>query len=286
MSMEIQPLELIGEFCHLSKVSKSLLSGDTEGVRGEIDRTMRAFLKEEPDTDAAALFVNCLFVVLQYHVFYEFLDQAGIELNDSYEDRAALRADWDAWKQGNALSDAAWLADADASAKKRVLEAIDALHLTADDFDEFPAPDVREPKWQKKTYGDFEIVTIADAEITDDGGLFSADDPTGRNFVLHDADGVAYHLNNVRSSALPENMVMENGRLYSADGWIDGYTSRQKREIEFEVYDGGVIFTYSTNGVNDAAGNNNPRWMPYTRWMQARMDKRTAQQTAFLAKYL
>lgn len=286
MSAGIQPVELIGSYCDLEKITNALLGGDAAAVRKEIDKAMRAFLKEEPDEDTLALFVNCLFVVLQYHVFYEFLDQAALVLNDTYADRAALRADWEAWQQGNALSDAEWMENADDAAKKRVLEAIGALYLTADDFDEFPVPEMKEPKWQKKTYGDFELVTIADAEITDDGGLFSAKDPTGKNYVLHDADGVTYHLSNVRRSELPENMTADGCGLFCADGWIDGYTSRQKREIEFEIYDGGVIFTYTTNGVNDAAGVNHPLWQPYTLWMQDRMNKRTAQQTAFLKKYL
>ena len=79
---------------------------------------------------------------------------------------------------------------------------------------------------------------------------------------------------------------MEDGRLYTADGRIDGYTGEQLREIEFEVYDGGVIFTYTTDGVDDSAAERDPRWMPYEIWVQGRIAKRRAQQAAFLAQYL
>ncbi len=285
MAMGIQPEELIAEYCDLKALSAALRRSDSAGVHAEIDKAMRGFLAEEPDDETLSLLVNCLFVVLQYHVFYDYLDRAGLTLGDTHADRTAMRKDWSAWKQGDALSDAEWLGEADSAAKIHLFEAIEALHLTANDFDEIPAPEMKEPKWQKKTYGDFELVTIADAQITDDGGLFADSDPAGKSYVLHDADGVTYYLNNIRKSEMPAGIAPDAGRLYTADGWIDGYTGKQLREIEFEIYDGGIIFTYSTDGTDDASVNN-PRWMPYEIWVQNRISKRRAQQAAFLKAYL
>ncbi len=284
MAMGIQPEELIGEYCDLDAIAKALHSGDDAAARKQIDKAMRGFLAEEPDDETLSLLVNCLFVVLQYHVFYDYLDRAKLMLSDTHADRAAMRRDWAAWKQGTPLSDAAWISEQ--AAKTRVFEAIETLHLNADDFDEYPAPEMKEPKWQKKTYGSFELVTIADAEITDDGGLFADAAPLGKNFVLHDADGVTYYLNNVRSSDVPNGLDSETGRLYTADGWIDGYTGKELREIEFEIYDGGIIFTYTTDGVDDSAADKDPRWMPYEIWVQGRIAKRRARQAEFLAAYL
>lgn len=284
MAMGIQPEELIGEYCDLDAIAKALHSGDDAAARKEIDKAMRGFLAEEPDDETLSLLVNCLFVVLQYHVFYDYLDRVKLMLSDTHADRAAMRRDWAAWKQGAPLSDAAWISEQ--AAKTRVFEAIETLHLNADDFDEYPAPEMKEPKWQKKTYGSFELVTIADAEITDDGGLFADAAPLGKNFVLHDADGVTYYLNNVRSSDVPNGLDSETGRLYTADGWIDGYTGKELREIEFEIYDGGIIFTYTTDGVDDSAADKDPRWMPYEIWVQGRIAKRRARQAEFLAAYL
>lgn len=284
MAMGIQPQELIAEYCNLEAVSGALLRGDSTAVQTEIDRAMRAFLAEDPDDETLSLLVNCLFVVLQYDVFYNFLEQTKLSLGDTHADRAAMRKDWAAWKQNEALGDVQWVSDP--AAKVRIFEAVEALHLTAEDFDEIPAPEMKEPKWQKKTYGSFELVTIADAVITDDGGLYASADPVGRSFVLRDADGVTYYLNNIRKSELPDNMEPASGGLYTADGWIDGYTGKQLREIEFEVYDGGVIFTYTTDGVDDSAAARDPRWMPYEIWVQNRIAKRRAQQAAFLAQYL
>lgn len=284
MAMGIQPQELIAEYCNLKAVSGALRRGDSAAVQRELDKAMRAFLAEEPDDETLSLLVNCLFVVLQYDVFYRFLEQMKLELGDTHADRTAMCRDWDAWKQNQAFSDAQWLSKP--NEKARVFEAIEALHLTAEDFDEIPAPEMKEPKWQKKTYGSFELVTIADAEITDDGGLFQDTDPVGKNYVLHDADGVTYYLNNVRKSEIAGSVDMDDGNLYTADGWIDGYTGKQQREIEFEVYDGGVIFTYTTDGVDDSAAAADPRWMPYEIWVQSRIAKRRARQTAFLANYL
>ena len=132
--------------------------------------------------------------------------------------------------------------------------------------------------------GDFELVTIADAEITDDGGLAADPDPAGKSYVLRDADGAVYYLNNIRKSAVPGGLDPEEEHLYTADGRIEGYTGTQLREIEFEIYDGGFIFTYSTDGTDDAAAVN-PRWQPYEDWVQQRIAGRRSRQAAFLAKY-
>lgn len=284
MAMGIQPEELIAEYCDPDAAAAALHRGDDAAVRAEIDRAMRGFLAEKPDDETLSLLVNCLFVVLQYHVFYDYLDRAKLMLCDTYADRAAMRADWAAWKQGRPFGDTAWISEV--SAKQRIFEALEALHLNADDFDEYPAPEMKEPKWQKKTYGDFELVTIADAEITDDGGLFSDADPAGKSYVLHDADGVTYYLNNIRKSDVPGGLDPQEEHLYTADGWIDGYTGKEPREIEFEIYDGGIIFTYTTDGVDDSAAERDPRWMPYEIWVQGRIAKRRARQAEFLAEYL
>ena len=284
MAMGIQPEELIAEYCDLEKIAKALHRGSHADASAEIDSAVRAMMQEEPDNETLSLLVNCLFVVLQYHVFYDYLDRAKLTLGDTYADRAAMRADWAAWKQGAAFGDAAWLSEPDA--KQHVFAAMEALHLNADDFDEYPAPEMKEPKWQKKTYGDFELVTIADAKITDDGGLFSDPDPSCKSYVLHDADGVTYYLNNIRKSEVPGGLDPEEEHLYTADGWIDGYTGKQPREIEFETYDGGIIFTYTTDGVDDSAAEKDPRWMPYEIWVQNRIAKRRARQAAFLSAYL
>ena len=284
MAMEIQPEELIAEYCDLEAMSRALVSGDTAAVRAEIDAAMHGFLAEEPDDETLSLLVNCLFVVLQYHVFYDFLDRASLKLGDTYAARLAMRQDWAAREMGKPSGDAEWLSDA--AEKARVFAALDALYLNADDFDEYPAPEMKEPKWQKKTYGDFELVTIADAEITDDGGLFADPEPSGKSYVLRDADGAVYYLNNIRKSAVPGGLDPGEAHLYTADGRIDGYTGRDLREIEFEIYDGGIIFTYTTDGVDDSEAARDPRWMPYEIWVQGRIAKRRARQAKFLAAYL
>ena len=285
MAMGIQPEELIAEYCNLDAVSGALHRGDYAAAETEIDKAMQAFLAEDPDAETLALLVNCLFVVLQFHVFYRYLDEKSLALGEQYADRLAMRKDWEAWNAGAPLSDAAWITPAAEQTKTAVFEAIRALHLTADDFDEVPAPEMKEPKRQKKTYGDFELVTIADAVIIDDGGLAKDSSPVGKSYILKDADGVTYYLNNIRKSAVPGGLDAEEEHLYTADGWIDGYTGKQPREIEFEIYDGGFIFTYSTDGVDDSCADQDPRWMPYEIWVQSRIARRRAQQKAFLAKY-
>ena len=285
MAMGIQPEELIAEYCDLEAVSGALHRGDYAKAEAEIDKAMKAFLAEEPDPETLSLLVNCLFVVLQYHVFYTYLDEKSLSLGETYADRLAMRKDWDAWKNGEALSGEAWITPAAEQTKAGIFAAIQALHLTADDFDEIPAPEMKQPKTQKKTYGDFELVTIADAEIIDDGGLSADPSPEGKSYILKDTDGVTYYLNNIRKSSVPGGLDAEEEHLYTADGRIDGYTGNELREIEFEIYDGGFIFTYSTDGVDDSCAARDPRWMPYEIWVNNRIAKRRAQQKAFLALY-
>lgn len=285
MANGIQPEELIAEYCDLDAVLAALLRDDAAAVQTEIDKTMQNFLAEDADDETISLLVNCLFVVLQYHIFYRFLDEKKLSLGDTYAARAAMRKDWDAWKCNAPLGTAAWLKPDDESAKCCVLQAIEMLHLTADDFDEIPAPEMKEPKLLKKSYGMFDLATIADAVITDDGGLAAQDDPAGKCFVLKDADGVTYYLNNLRKSEVPGGLHPDEERLYTADGWIDGYTSKESREIELEIYDGGFIFTYESSSADDAAYAQNPRWMGYEIWVNNRIAKRRAAQAAFLAKY-
>ena len=104
MAMGIQPEELIAEYCDLKALSDALYRGKKAAAENLIDKAMRKILAENPDAETLSLLVNCLFVVLQYHVFYDFLDRAKLTLRDTHEDRAAMRADWDAWQNGAAFS--------------------------------------------------------------------------------------------------------------------------------------------------------------------------------------
>lgn len=285
MANGIQPEELIAEYCNLDAVLAALLRADAAAIQTELGKTMQNFLEEDADDETLSLLVNCLFVVLQYHVFYRFLDEIKLTLGDTYAARAAMRRDWENWKNNAPMDTDSWLDTDDETAKIRVLQAIDLLGLTADDFDEILAPEMKEPKRLKKSFGMFDLVTIADAVITDDGGLAAQDDPAGKSYVLKDADGVTYYLNGLRKSDVPGGLHPDEERLYTADGWIDGYTSKELREIELEIYDGGFIFTYANTDTDDAAFEQNPRWMAYEIWVNNRIAKRRATQAAFLAKY-
>ncbi|MCQ2416217.1 MAG: hypothetical protein MJ071_00190 [Oscillospiraceae bacterium] len=281
--MEIQPEELIANYCNLKNITNALYKENYPVVQKELDSAMKRIMAEQPDEETLSLLVNCLFVVLQYDVFYAFMERAKLTLIDTYESRQSMREDWNRWLEGKQISDARWLNQG--KKKAYVYAALQALHLSADDFDEFPSPELKEPKWQKKSYGDFELVTIADAEIVDDGGLSADTDPTGKNYVLKDADGAVYHLNAIRKSSVPGGLHANEEHLYTADGYIEGYTGKTLREIEFEMYDEGYIFTYSTTGVDDEDAESSI-WQPYEQWIQERIAKRRAQQAEFLAKYL
>ena len=150
--MEIQPEELIANYCNLKSITNALYKENYPVVQKELDSAMKRILAEQPDDETLSLLVNCLFVVLQYDVFYDFMNRAKLTLADSYESRQAMGQDWNSWLEGKTVSDSRWLNQG--KKKAYVFAAMQALHLSADDFDEFPAPDLKEPKWQKKSYGD------------------------------------------------------------------------------------------------------------------------------------
>lgn len=289
MTNGIQPDALIAQYCDLNAVFQAVSHKKYSIAAAEIDKAMRQIAAEQTDPEALEIFANCLQIVMQYDIFYRLLDAIGCELTETYEARAAMRADYEAWKSGSELSDAAWLSQPHSAVKIRLFKAIDALSLTVADFDEVPKDGIQIPKLQKKTYGEFEMVTIADAVITDDGGLSADADPTGKNYTLTDADGVRYYLNDIHRSRVPGGLNLEGGKHYAATGWIEGYTGSQPRGIEFELYRDGssvsYIFSYSTEGTDDAAAPPDPRWAEYEAWVAQRIAQRHAHQEAFLAKY-
>ena len=286
MSNGIQPQELIGQYCDLNAVYHKKYSA----AAAEIDKAMRQIAAEQTEPDDLELFANCFQIVMQYDIFYRLLEEIGCELTDSYEARAAMRQDYEAWKSGGRPGDSAWLTQAHPAVKIRLFRAMDALSLAVTDFDEIPKEGILIPKQQKKTYGEFEMVTIADAEITDDGGLAEAGDPAGRNFTMRDADGAVYHLSDVHRSRVPGGLKLEGGRHYTAAGTIEGYTGSVPRQIELELLResgrNSYIFSYSTEGTDDAEAPADPRWAEYDAWVAQRIENRRRHRAAFLAKYV
>ncbi len=289
MSNGLQPEELIARYCDLNAVFQAVYHKKYAAASAEIDRAMKQIAAEQTEQEDLDILANCFQLVLQYDIFCRLLDAIGCELTDSYEGRAAMREDYARWKAGEALSDTAWLSQPHSAVKLRLFRTIDALSLSVQDFDEIPQKGIAIPKLQRKTYGDFEMVTVADAEITDDGGLSAEKDPAGKDYILTDSDGVRYHLQGVRRSRVPGGLRLEGGTHYTATGWIEGYTGKMPREIEFDLLrEGGetsYVFSYSTDGTDDAEAAPDPRWAEYEAWVAERIANRRRHRAEFLAKY-
>lgn len=289
MANGIQPQELIAQYCDLNAVFQAVYHKKYSAASAEIDKAMRQITAEQTEPEDLELLANCFQIVMQYDIFYRLLEEIGCELADSFDARAAMRADYEAWKSGGQPGDFPWLTQPHPAVKIRLFKAIDALSLAVTDFDEIPREGILIPKWQKKTYGEFEMVTIADAEITDDGGLSAAGDPAGRSFTLRDADGAVYHLHDLHRSRVPGGLKLEGGRHFTAEGTIEGYTGSTPRQIELELVhaDGkdSYIFSYSTDGTDDAEAPADPRWADYEAWVAQRIENRRRHREAFLARY-
>ncbi|MBR3267618.1 MAG: hypothetical protein IKI58_02665 [Oscillospiraceae bacterium] len=282
----MNPEELIARYCDLNAVFQAVYHKKYAAASAEIKRAMQQITAEQTEQEDRELLANCFLVVLQYDVFYRLLDAIGCELTESYDDRAAMRADYECWKRGDTPGDTAWLTKPHSAVKIRLFKAIDALSLSVSDFDEIPQEDILIPKLQKKTYGNFEMVTIADAIITDDGGLAADPDPSGKDYTLTDADGVRYHLHNVRKTRVPGGLRLAGGTHFTADGWIEGYTGRQTREIEFDLLrENGTVSYVFSYGTDDAEAEPDPRFAAYEAWVAQRIENRRRHRDAFLAEF-
>jgi len=294
MSQGIQPQDVVADYCDLNGVFQAVCHKKFSAASSLIDQAMKKVLEDGYEPEELDLIVNCFLLVLQYDIFYQLLDELGCELGETFESRAAMCAEYENWKKSGEAGGAAWLIDENGAAahpavKIRVFRSLDALYLSASAFDEVPRADVMKPKCQKKTYGEFEMVTIADAEIVDDGGFLADEKPAGKDFTLRDADGVIYHLNQVRRSRVPGDLDLEGGKHYTAEGTIEGYTGAVSRQIEFEVFQeddrSSFVFSYSTEGTDDGDTPVDPRWADYESWIEKRIAAHQLHKEAFLSRY-
>lgn len=294
-------LDRLEEFCSLKKIRRALSRSDDAGVTAELDCAMRKLLAAEQsgelDEDELPELVNFLFVILHYDCFYGTMQRMDCDLADSYAAREAMCAEYADWKANGRAGSGEWLIcerkNADIPAlKERLFAVLDALCLPVGDFCEFEPPEMRPPRWVRKPFEDFEVVTICDVPLTDDGGLRADPHPNGKSFTMTDADTAVYHLSGVRETTdthADMNQVMFAGdtpRSFTAMGWIEGYTGRQRREIEFSVMqDGTAVFSYSTQGVDDACAETDPRWGGYEAWAESRIAFRRQYQAEFIARH-
>ncbi|MBR5404665.1 MAG: hypothetical protein K6E36_00230 [Oscillospiraceae bacterium] len=294
-------LSRLEEFCSLKQIRRALSRSDDAGVTAELGRAMQKMLAAEQagtlDTDELTELVNFLFVILHYDCFYGTMQRLDCDLEDSYAAREAMCAEYSRWKKDGVTGDGEWLLcerkNADLPAvKARLFAVLDALCLPVGDFCEFAPPETTQPKWVRKAFADFELVTICDAVITDDGGLRADPHPNGKSFTMTDADTAVYHLGGVRETTdthADMNQVMfseDTPRSFTAMGWIEGYTGRQRREIEFTMLpDGTAVFSFSTQGVNDEAAETDPRWGGYEAWAESRIAYRRQYQAEFIERH-
>jgi len=288
-------------YCSFKKIRKALGKEDYAAVTAELEGTVQRILDAEKagllyEEDVTDL-INLMFVCNHFDHFYGLMQKLECDLIDEPEARAVMVAEYQVWKETGQVGAGEWLTGLHKgidpnSLKARLFSALDALLLpVAHEFSDLPAAGMNPPKWIRKPFEDFEIVTI-DAFLTDDGGLFAENHPNGRSFTLTDEDGAVYHLNGVRETdaehfEMQETMFPDcKARCFNAMGWIEGYTSRQRREIECTLLaDGSAALSYSTDGVDDSEAENDPRWGGYEAWAEARIRARRAYQAEFLAKY-
>ena len=298
LSDQIRTLET---YCSFKTIRKALSREDYPAVTAELEQTVQRILDDEKagglDSEDVTDLINLMFVCSHYDHFYGLLQKLECDLIDEPEARELMRAEYRAWKETGSIGDGAWLAPERKSidlnrVKQRLFSALDALLLPVEhEFSDLPANEMNPPKWVRKPFEDFEIVTI-DAHLTDDGGLFAEKHPNGKSYTLTDADGAVYHLNGVNETdgehfEMQETMFPDcQARCFNAMGWIEGYTSRQRREIEITLLaDGTAAFSYSTEGADDSEAENDPRWGGYEAWAGERIAARRAYQAEFLAKY-
>lgn len=291
-------LKALEQYVSFRALRRALSRSDFAAVTAELHRAAEQIAAAEKagalTGDEPSAIVNLLFVVLHYDLFYGLMQRLDCDLIDSYAAREAMCADFDLWKSTGTPGEGLWLTtfrkNADIPAlKSQLFAALEALFLPVREFCEYPPEGTAEPKWVRKEIGEFELVTITDAVITADDGLFDDPRPNGKSYTLTDSDGCVYHLGGVRETtadhAEMQRVVLpkEGGRCFTAMGWIEGYTGRQRREIEFTLLpDRTAVFSFSTQEVDDSAAEEDARWRDYNAWADARMAFRREYLAAFL----
>lgn len=237
------------------------------------------------DSEEFPILVNCMFVVMQYHVIETLLQHMECTLPETYEGRQEMAAAFTRWKDG-AVFDAGFLGGK--AQAERLFRAIGALGLDIADFDELPPPDAPQPKCIRKQYGSMELVTITDAEITDDQGLRDAA-PQGKDYTLTDADGVKYHLYGVQPAKVSEELsqAVSDVTQYTAMGWIEGYTCKTRRAVQIGISaEGGYVFSFSAVKADHTVPSAREKWQKYEDWAEARIAGRRTRQAAFIRSIL
>ncbi len=282
-------LELVGKYADTDAVIAAVTAEDYDKASALVQEAIGKICAEETDDDVCITTVNYLLIAMQYHVLYAAMEARSLDLSADYDDAQAMRKEYAQFHADETVGDAAWLYEIRGEMpvpakeqKPHFFRMLKALALDAGDFDDMPAPDVAVPKVQEKAYGEAVLMTVANADITEDGGLRADLNPLGKDFVLHDSDGCVYHLSGLRRSDVPGGLDTEGGRHYAADGWIEGYTSQTPREIEFEIYSGGrYVFSWLWQEDDEP----DARWSEYLAWGQNRMAERESRLRSLIAAY-
>lgn len=286
----MHPEEYLEGYYDYDAAADALLNADYE-TAGKLSQDAVKLLLEdyEADSEEFTILVNCMFVVMQYHVMETLMQHMECTLPETYAGRQEMAAAYAAWQRGDAF-DAAWLTvqsgDAQAAAV-RLFRAIDALGLDIADFDEIAPPDAPQPKCIRKQYGSTEVVTVTDAEITDDQGLAQDPAPEGKDFVLTDADGVKYHLYGLQRTKVSEELRAEvpDVTQFTAQGWIDGYTCKTRRSVQIGLSaEGSYVFSFIAVKADDTVPSAHVKWEKYEAWAEARIAGRRARQAAFIQR--
>ena len=279
----MHPEEYLEGYYDYEAAAQALTAEDYETAGRLRDGAARLLAEDYgADSEEFPILVNCMFVVMQYHVLETLLQNMDCALPETYEGRQAMAAAYAAWQAGE-TPDAAWLTGGDAEKAVRLFRAIGALGLDIADFDEIAPPDAPQHKCIRKQYGSVELVTVTDAEIVDDGGLRDDPAPQG-DFLLTDADGVKYHLYQLRRAAVSEELDAATADVtqYTATGWIEGYTCKSRRAIQIGIAsDGSFVFSFTAVKADSTVPSAHEKWAKYEAWADARIAGRRARQAAY-----
>lgn len=113
-------------------------------------------------------------------------------------------------------------------------------------------------------------VSSLELDCVDDGGLSRDENPTGKTYVLVDADGTRAHVT-IDDKPYKACDREDRRRPISASGWIDGYTAGEGREHpEIEIYldEKGcpVRLKFAISNTDEKARSSSPIWRDYFAW--------------------
>ena len=284
--MSMRPEDYLFDYLNIGGIEQALEEAQYGQVSEEIDAAVERLL----DADAAGeldnsldFYISCLMAEIGTILYFYETGTLKVNVSIYHRDYVEMCKDYEQWKKDGTFGrrhwmypaaedgDEPWETDEDGYVIQDMLmdcffSALDAFRVPIETYDSCPE-EIKKSLCTK--VGRTGQMRIEGARIVSDDGIFSCEDPAGRDFELIDADEVRYHLKGFEKNLLTMSFVGPNDerRFFRGSGWIEGYTTPEEREISVTIFpEKRINFFFDPVEGDEAVRENDPRWKDFYSW--------------------